>query len=69
MGDLFASLFRHYTPGPWGSPGVWTEGYPILWNFVSSLLDWDILKGGMIFLMAVGIVGYAVVRIRRGFGV
>ena len=34
-----------------------------------SILNWDIIRGGMIFLMAVAIGGYVVVRIRRGFGV
>ncbi len=39
-----------------------------LFTLMYTILSWDIVKGGLVFMLGVGIALYAVLRIRQAFG-
>jgi hypothetical protein len=40
-----------------------------VFDLMAALLSWDIVKGGLVFILGLGIALLAVNRIRQGFGV
>lgn len=45
-------------------PSYYTQD---LYQLIFSILDWDIVKGGLTFFLALLIAGYVVARIKQGF--
>jgi len=59
--DFLTRLFP--IAGPW-TPGYYSQD---LWQLIYDLLNWDVVKGGLTFFMALMIGAYAIQRIKRSF--
>ena len=60
--DFLATLFAP------SNPYALNEWIGDLWQLVYNMLSWDIVKGGLTFILGVGIALYAVLKIRQAFG-
>jgi ABC-type Fe3+ transport system permease subunit len=61
--DFISDLFRSNSIYGWEH--TWRDP---LWQLVYNTLNWDILRGGLTFVVGLGIAYFAVQRIRRAFG-
>jgi hypothetical protein len=59
--DFLTRLFPQ--TGPY-DPSYYTQD---LYLLITTLLSWDIVKGGLVFFLALMIGGYVVQRVRQGF--
>ncbi len=61
--DFLADLFKHQG-GPF-DPYTWNSD---VYTLMMTVLNWDIVKGGLAFTLGLGIALYAVLKIRQAFG-